>query len=60
MYALLTGYSCIAVSVAAMAVVMIVNGDPDASPALVVGFGLFALVFVTLTTALYRPCSGGK
>ncbi|GAA4580155.1 hypothetical protein GCM10023176_59170 [Micromonospora coerulea] len=55
MYALLTGYSCLAVSVAAMGVVMNVNGDPDASPALATGFGFFALVFVTLTAALYRP-----
>ena len=55
MYTLLTGYSCLAVSVAAMGVVMNVNGDPDASPALAVGFGFFALVFVTLTAALYRP-----
>ncbi|GGM21306.1 hypothetical protein GCM10011608_02470 [Micromonospora sonchi] len=54
-YTLLTGYSCLAVSVAAMAVVMIANGDPDASPALAVGVGLFALVFVTLIAALYRP-----
>lgn len=55
MYALLTGYTCLAVSLAAMAVVMIVNGDPDASVGLAVGFGLFALVFVTLAAALYRP-----
>lgn len=55
MYALLTGYSCLAVSVASMAMVMLVNGDPDASPALAVGFGSFALVFVALTVALYRP-----
>jgi hypothetical protein len=38
-----------------MGVVMNVNGDPDASPGLAVGFGFFALVFVTLTGALYRP-----
>ncbi|SCL36008.1 hypothetical protein GA0070624_5431 [Micromonospora rhizosphaerae] len=55
MYALLTSYTCLAVSLAAMAVVMIVNGDPDASVGLAVGFGLFALVFVTLAAALYRP-----
>ncbi|NES16437.1 MULTISPECIES: hypothetical protein [Micromonospora] len=54
-YVLLTGYSCLALSVAAMAAVMLVNGDPDASAGLAAGFGLFALVFVTLTAALYRP-----
>jgi len=55
MYPLLTGYTCLAVSVCAMAVLMLVNGDPDASPALAAGFGAFGLVFVCLTTALYRP-----
>lgn len=55
MYALLTGYSCLAVSVAAMGIVMTVNGDPDASPAVAAGFGFFALVFVAITAALYRP-----
>ncbi|MFG2058594.1 hypothetical protein ACGFI9_31675 [Micromonospora sp. NPDC048930] len=34
---------------------MTVHSDPDASAGLAVGFGLFALVFVALTVALYRP-----
>ncbi len=55
MYLLLTGYTCLAFSVTAMAVVMLVNGDPDASVALAAGFGVFALGFLALTVGLYRP-----
>lgn len=55
MYPLLTGYTCLAVSVAAMAVVMNLNADPDASLTLAGGFIGFALVFVLLTVGLYRP-----
>ncbi len=55
MYTMLTGYTCLAVSVAAMGVVMNVNGDPDASAALAGGFAAFALAFVVLTALLYRP-----
>lgn len=58
-YPLLTGYACLAVSVAAMAVVMNVNADPDASPGLAAGFLVFALVFVVLAVALYRPLFRG-
>jgi hypothetical protein len=54
-YVLLTGYTCLAVSVTAMAVVMNAKNDPDASVALAAGFGLFALVFVVLSALLYRP-----
>lgn len=55
MYPLLTAYTCLAVSVAAMAVVMAVRDDPDASVALVAGFAGFALLFSALTAAAYRP-----
>jgi hypothetical protein len=55
MYPLLTGYTCLAVSVATMAVVMNLNTDPDASVALAVGFLGFALAFVVLMVGLYRP-----
>lgn len=55
MYVMLTGYSCLAISVAAMGIVMNINADPDASPALTGGFVIFALMFVTLTIVLYRP-----
>jgi hypothetical protein len=54
-YAMLTGYDCLAVSVTAMAVVMLVKDDPDASAGLAVGFGLVTAVLVALTVALYRP-----
>ena len=58
MYVLLTGYSCLAVAVAAMAVVMYVNADPDASLVLVGGFSAVAVAFATLTILLYRPFFG--
>jgi hypothetical protein len=54
-YAMLTGYDCLAVSVTAMAVLMLVKDDPDASAGLAVGFGLVTAVLVALTVALYRP-----
>jgi|tagenome__1003787_1003787.scaffolds.fasta_scaffold20896798_2 hypothetical protein len=52
---LLTGYTGLAVSVTAMAVLMQARDDPDASLGLAVGFGVFALVFVLLLARLYRP-----
>ena len=55
MYAMLTGYTCLAIAVAAMGVVMYANDDPDASLGLAGAFVLFAVVFATLTTLLYRP-----
>ena len=55
MYAMLTGYTCLAIAVAAMGVVMYANDDPDASLGLAAGFVMFALLFATLTTLLYRP-----
>jgi hypothetical protein len=54
-YVLMTGFTCLAVSVTAMALVMIRDSDPDASVGLAVGFGLFALVFVVLAGLLFRP-----
>jgi hypothetical protein len=54
-YPLLTGYTCLGVSVAAMGLVMNLQGDPDASLGLTTGFLLFALIFLALTTLLYRP-----
>ena len=54
-YVLLTGYTGLAVSVTAMAVLMDVRSDPDASLGLAVGFGVFALVFLVLLARLYRP-----
>jgi hypothetical protein len=55
MYVMFTGYSCLAISVATMGIVMNLNSDPDASPMVTAGFVIFALVFVTLTIRLYRP-----
>jgi hypothetical protein len=54
-YVLLTGYTGLAVSVTAMGVLMNVRHDPDASLGLAGGFGLFAVMFVVLLAALYRP-----
>jgi hypothetical protein len=54
-YVLLTGYTGLAISVTAMAVLMNVRHDPDASLGLAVGFAAFALVFVVLLARLYRP-----
>ena len=54
-FVILTGYTCLAASVAAMALVMNLRSDPDASIGLAVGFAGFAVVFVTLTALLYRP-----
>jgi hypothetical protein len=45
-YPLLTGYTCLGVSVTAMGLVMNLEGDPDASPELTTGFLLFALTFL--------------
>ncbi|GAA4351247.1 hypothetical protein GCM10023145_15170 [Angustibacter luteus] len=55
MYPLLTAYACLATSVAAMALVMVLRGDPDASVALLCGFAAFAVLFASLTAVAYRP-----
>jgi hypothetical protein len=54
-FVLLTGYTGLGVSVTAMAVLMQVRDDPDASLGLAAGFAVFALVFVLLLVQLYRP-----
>jgi hypothetical protein len=54
-YVLMTGYTCLAFSVAAMGVVMYANSDPDASVGVMAGFLLFAGIFATLTVLWYRP-----
>jgi hypothetical protein len=54
-YPLLTAYTLLGAAVTAMGVVMNLNADPDASPALTVGFALFTAVFAALAAALYRP-----
>lgn len=55
MYPLLTGYAFLAASVASMAVVMYVDGDPDASLTLMAAFLGFALLFAGLALMIYRP-----
>ena len=60
LYPLLTGYACLSVSVSAMALVMLVRDDPDASLGLAVGFGLVTLALLSLVVALYRPLFSGR
>ena len=55
MYAILGGYTLIAAAVAAMALVMLRNGDPDASAGMAAAFVTFAAVLAGLTVALHRP-----
>lgn len=55
MYAVLGSYTLIGTSVFAMAVVMLVKGDPDASVGLAAGFGVFTGALWLLSAALYRP-----
>jgi hypothetical protein len=55
LYPLLTGYTCLAISVTAMAVVMLARDDPGASLAVTAGFAGFALALTGLVLALYRP-----
>jgi hypothetical protein len=57
-YVLLTGYTCLAIAVAAMSLVMYANADPDASVGIAGGFLVFALAFTILTVLLYRPFFG--
>ena len=54
-YLMLTAYTCLGLSVAAMAVRMTLRNDPDASLGLTVGFGAFAMTFAVVTVLLYRP-----
>jgi succinate dehydrogenase/fumarate reductase cytochrome b subunit len=55
LYPLLTGYTCLSISVSAMAAVMLTRDDPDSSLALAGGFGLFTLMLLALAAAVYRP-----
>lgn len=55
MYAVLGAYALIGTSVVAMAVVMLLRDDPDASVGLAVGFGTFLVLLLLLVVALYRP-----
>jgi hypothetical protein len=52
---LLTACTCLGASVTAMAVVMLAQDDPDASPVLAAGFGVFTLAFAALTVAACLP-----
>lgn len=54
MYVMFTDYSCLAISVASMGIVMNLHSDPDASPALTGCFVIFALILVRLTMVLLR------
>jgi hypothetical protein len=55
MYAIVGGYALLAASVAGMAITMLANGDPDSSAPTVAVFVCFALTFLALAVALYRP-----
>ena len=59
-YVVLTGYTCLAISVATMGLIMYDNGDPGASLSLTTGLIGFAAVLVVLTLNLYRPLLGGS
>lgn len=48
-------FTLLGAAVAGMAIVMLVNDDPDASAGLAVGFGVFVVLFAWLTLRLYRP-----
>ena len=54
-YGALGWFALLGSSVAAMAVVMQVNGDPAASTLNTIAFGLFALVGLTVAVRLLRP-----
>jgi hypothetical protein len=55
LYPLLTGYTCLAISVASMAVVMLARDDPDASWFLAAGFAVATVALLALVAATYRP-----
>lgn len=54
-FAILGGYTLIGASVAAMALVMLMNGDPDASVGLAVAFTAFTALLSGVTAVRYRP-----
>jgi hypothetical protein len=55
MYAIIGAYTLVGVAVTAMAITMLVNADPDASPVLAAGFAVLTLAFAALALAVYRP-----
>jgi len=57
-YAILGGYTLLAAAVAGMAIVMYLNGDPDASLVNVAAFTAFAAAMGWLTVRLFRPLFG--
>jgi hypothetical protein len=59
MYPFLTGYALLSSSVLSMALVMLANGDPDASAGLATGFAFFTAALFALLVAWYRPLFAG-
>jgi succinate dehydrogenase/fumarate reductase cytochrome b subunit len=59
MYPFLTGYAVLSTSVLSMALVMLVNDDPDAAVGLAAGFAVFTAALVALLVAWYRPLFSG-
>lgn len=57
-YAVIGWFTLVPASVAAMAITMQVNGDPNADTAAVVIFGTAAVVFTLGAAVLYRPMFG--
>jgi hypothetical protein len=55
MYALVGGYTLLAVSVVAMATTMYLTGDPDASLGMVAASGVAALLMLAVAAYLYWP-----
>jgi hypothetical protein len=60
MFPFLTGYALLSCSVLSMALVMLVNGDPDASAGLAAGFAVFTAALLALLVAWYRPLFAGS
>lgn len=58
-YPFLTGYALLSMSVTSMALVMLANGDPDASVGLATGFAIFSGALVMLLVAWYLPLLTG-
>lgn len=55
LYAVTGWFALVPPSVAAMAATMLVNGDPDASSATVVGLSFASVVFAAFAAVVYRP-----
>jgi succinate dehydrogenase/fumarate reductase cytochrome b subunit len=54
-YPFLAAYAVLSTSVLSMALVMLTNGDPDASLGLAAGFAVFSGALLALGAAWYRP-----